>query len=178
MERSDSNLEWNARNDAGPLFGEETPPPDAETLKIRPRAVRPRLVHPNSGAALQQHADSGTVGGRRAQILDVVTRYGPVTDRNVKDLIRGLNDMNQVRPWITRMIRDGLLVDAGKTKCRVTGAPVRLVKVVATEEAEEAEGGGDAVKTKTKVVTSASSASSVAKSRACRGAAKPTEAGQ
>jgi chromosome condensin MukBEF MukE localization factor len=50
------------------------------------------------------------------------------TDRQVKTIL-GFNDMNQVRPRITELIKLGLLEEVGKTKCPITCKMVRVVNL-------------------------------------------------
>jgi len=52
-----------------------------------------------------------------------------LTDREVATALR-FQDMNAVRPIITHLRDEGLLTEAGKIKCPVTGKTVRLVTVL------------------------------------------------
>jgi len=52
-----------------------------------------------------------------------------MTDREVAARL-GFSDMNAVRPIITHLRDEGLLTEAGKIKCPVTGKTVRLVTVL------------------------------------------------
>jgi len=57
----------------------------------------------------------------------------PFTDRSCKDMMyRGgdlpFNDMNMVRPKITKLIKDGMLEECGKVKDEATKRHVRKVR--------------------------------------------------
>ena len=108
---------WNTKVDEGPLFG------------LIGKPERPRRPHPHSAKALGEHADSGRLSKRCEAILAVLeAAAGRMTDRQIK-IIMGFEDMNSVRPRITEMIRDGILVEVGETVCPVTKMTVRTVIV-------------------------------------------------
>ena len=106
--------DWNTQLDEGPLFSAMRKPP--------------RLSHRHSAKALDAHAESGRLSERCKMILTALraAQGGPMTDRQIKDALL-LDDMNSVRPRITEMVRDGILVEIGSTTCPVTGMTVRTV---------------------------------------------------
>ncbi len=55
----------------------------------------------------------------------------PLTDREIMQTLQEI-DPNNVRPEITRLKQDGLLIEVGKNKCSFTGKTVRLVTVTGT----------------------------------------------
>lgn len=68
---------------------------------------------------------------RQAQIYRMFKkRPESYTDRQVLFWLN-LDDMNQVRPRITELIRDGYLYEGKSVICSVTGRPVRTVKAYA-----------------------------------------------
>lgn len=83
-------------------------------------------VHANSLAAFR--AEAPTLSRRSEMVLDWVRSHGPATDRQVMDGL-GFRDPNAVRPRVTELVLDGLLVEIGTTRCTTTGKTVRLVDV-------------------------------------------------
>ena len=82
-------------------------------------------VHDNSHDANKALTDKET---RQRRIMKVVRGAGhPLTDREIKDSL-GYVDMNSVRPRVTELVGDGVLVECGKRRCGVTGLSVRTVK--------------------------------------------------
>lgn len=49
----------------------------------------------------------------------------PLTDREVMEILKE-GDVNNVRPEITRLTQDGLLMECGQKRCEFTGKTVRL----------------------------------------------------
>lgn len=66
---------------------------------------------------------------REREIVDVVRVFGPITDREVMERC-GYREPNAVRPRITGLIADGLLVEHDRVRCPVTGKTVRRVAVM------------------------------------------------
>lgn len=94
---------------------------------IRPSA---RCVHANSVESF--HGSKNAISDRRRAVLEVYqARPGlALTDRQVlAHLYPGKDDLNMVRPRITELIEEGLLVETGRMKCLVTGKMVRTVSV-------------------------------------------------
>jgi len=109
-------MDWNEPSDNGPLFAQVNKPI--------------RSVHPNSPLSLADAVASGLITGRRGEVIEVVRTYGPVTDRQVKEILR-LKDMNQVRPWITRCVQGRVFEELPDPVVdHETGKKVRQVKVV------------------------------------------------
>jgi hypothetical protein len=64
---------------------------------------------------------------RRNLILDAYNKSSsPLTDRQVMRLCH-YDDMNAIRPRITELIDDGVLMEVGTTTDETTGKRVRLV---------------------------------------------------
>ena len=84
-----------------------------------------RKIHANSSKAWHEIADS--LGKWQKYIFEALRNaYDPQTDRDVKAITRA-DDMNQVRPRITELIKQGLVIEVGTTTCKHTGKTVRLV---------------------------------------------------
>lgn len=66
---------------------------------------------------------------RAREIMDEIMKHGSGTDRQ---LLQRLNreDMNEVRPTITRLVKMGCLKELSTCKCAQTGHTVRVVGVV------------------------------------------------
>jgi predicted HTH transcriptional regulator len=64
--------------------------------------------------------------GRKAAIIDAMCGQA-MTDREVKNNL-SLPDMNCVRPRITELVKDGLLLEVGSKKDEATGRTVRVCR--------------------------------------------------
>lgn len=85
------------------------------------------MTHANSIATYYEELPK--LGKRADAVLGLYqTCPVPLTDREAKHL-GGFDDMNQIRPRITELIRAGLLVETGRVKCTKTGKKVRLCEV-------------------------------------------------
>lgn len=85
-------------------------------------------VHPNSTQSLNEQKEQGkTETWRRRVFIAYAYSDKPRTDRTVCHAL-GAWDSNLIRLEITRLIKDGLLRECGKTKCLWTGKSVRLVE--------------------------------------------------
>lgn len=82
-------------------------------------------IHPNSTRAYHEIADQ-LPKMQRFIYKALLSAYYPQTDRRVKAICRA-DDMNNVRPRITELIRKGLVEEVGTEICPVTGKRVRLV---------------------------------------------------
>ncbi len=83
------------------------------------------MIHANSVesyAAIQP-----TLGDKQAQVLDYIKRYGPCTDREVREGLGRLAWADAVSPRITELVALGLVTQAAKRKCQYTGRAVRVV---------------------------------------------------
>jgi len=68
---------------------------------------------------------SKTLTGRKQRILAAIHEAGPMTDREIKEYL-GYSDMNMVRPVVTNLKDDGLLIELATVRCEGTDRLVRL----------------------------------------------------
>jgi hypothetical protein len=82
------------------------------------------MIHDNSSLSYTEHKHGGSHDTWRSNVFDFYSKDRVLTDR---DVIVGLKatDVNLVRPEITRLIQDGLLIEMGKVKCSITNRTVR-----------------------------------------------------
>ncbi len=80
-------------------------------------------IHANSRTSHRQLDKAA----RRDLVLSQVPSAIGVTDRAVAEAL-GFTDMNAVRPTITHLLREGVLVEDGTTRCPSTRRTVRLVR--------------------------------------------------
>jgi len=66
-----------------------------------------------------------TLTGRKQRILAAIHEGGPMTDREIKKHL-GYSDMNMVRPIVTNLRDDGLLIEIASVRCDETDRLVRL----------------------------------------------------
>ena len=66
-----------------------------------------------------------TLTGRKQRILATIHEGGPMTDREIKEYL-GYSDMNMVRPVVTNLRDDGLLIEIATVRCDETDRLVRL----------------------------------------------------
>jgi predicted HTH transcriptional regulator len=93
-------------------------------------------VHDNSKKAIREERALGKPHTRRKEILRLLVHTGqPFTDRQIMRAL-GYQEMNQVRPRITELVKAGSLRESGKGKCPVTGKTVRLVQAPTQAEFE------------------------------------------
>lgn len=87
------------------------------------------MTHENSTKAYEEHKASGKRDCFRWRIWFAYSQFqnDGLTDREIMEIINE-PDPNNVRPEITRLKKDGLLAEIGKTKCHKTGKTVRLCK--------------------------------------------------
>lgn len=84
-------------------------------------------MHRNSQLAHAQEEANGRLGKRAATILKwLKANPRPYTDREVAARL-GYPDMNCVRPRITELVQEGLLVEVDSVRCHITGKTVRRV---------------------------------------------------
>ena len=82
-------------------------------------------IHANSSKSLKEQKAKGKTEHFRLAIFGLmVARNVPLTDREVMSILQE-QDVNNVRPEITRLKQDGLLVEVDKVKCLWTGKSVR-----------------------------------------------------
>ncbi|MBU4460358.1 MAG: hypothetical protein KJ579_07315 [Verrucomicrobia bacterium] len=87
---------------------------------------REQKVHANSIAAY--HEMSTELSGRALTVLRIYRDApAPMTDRQVLAALDPTKqDMNFVRPIITRLVDANAIVDVGSTKCKATNRTVRV----------------------------------------------------
>jgi predicted HTH transcriptional regulator len=89
----------------------------------------PKHIHENSRKSYEENERSGRGRTYRQKILELLTYTNEsMTDRAIIDTL-GVEDVNNIRPEITRLKQEGYLVEDGKTKCPHTGKTVRTVKI-------------------------------------------------
>lgn len=87
------------------------------------------MIHPNSTASYNEQREKGKTNHFRKAIFDLLSNSkAPMTDR---DFMVALNedDVNNVRPEVTRLKQDGLIVEVGKVTCPYTGKKVRQTMI-------------------------------------------------
>jgi hypothetical protein len=83
------------------------------------------MVHENSTKSYEEQKASGSVESWRRRVYEAFrSSEHPRTDRSIMEQFK-VTDANLVRPEITRLIRDRILQEEGKTKCMWTGKTVR-----------------------------------------------------
>jgi hypothetical protein len=92
-----------------------------------PERAPERALHLHS---LEAHADAeAELGARARAIRDWLRKFGPATDRQVKNALFGEGaDMNMVRPRITDLINARQAHEVGEVVDEVTGRHVRRVR--------------------------------------------------
>ena len=86
-----------------------------------------KLIHQNSRDSYQENEAYGKGETFRNRIINLLTYTDrPMTDRQIINALR-VEDVNNIRPEITRLKQQGVLIEAGKTKCPITGKTVRTV---------------------------------------------------
>ena len=81
-------------------------------------------VHPNSRKSWEEARQN--LPKRKRLVLDAFISSGAGTDRDILERT-ALTEPNMVRPSISGLVKDGMLIEIGSTKCKVTGKRVRLV---------------------------------------------------
>ncbi len=90
-------------------------------------------LHEHSDRSRKQEKLSGRSSCIRESIFHMlVARGAPMTDREIAGVL-GEDDLNNVRPEITRLRDAGLVREVGNTKCSITRRKVRLVRNKGTE---------------------------------------------
>lgn len=85
------------------------------------------MVRDTSIDSYYRCVDEGIVTGRQLEVLDWVRDTPLRTDRELAVLL-GVDDPNYVRPRRKELVDLGLVVDAGKRVCSVTGRKVYVWK--------------------------------------------------
>ncbi len=85
-------------------------------------------IHDNSVKSYAEQSQSGSTEGFRKSVFRLISESKePMTDRRLMSALKE-SDCNNVRPEVTRLKDDGLIVEAGKVKCTTTGKTVRCTK--------------------------------------------------
>jgi hypothetical protein len=83
-------------------------------------------MHNNSLVCYDQ--EKAKLGARSKKILEWMEGWEhPASDRTIKSRM-GYEEVNNVQPRITELIKAGLVKEVGKIKCSTTGKTVRLVQ--------------------------------------------------
>lgn len=69
------------------------------------------------------------LGARQLRVWSIINECGPCTDREILEILGG-DDMNQVRPRVTELIRMGHAREYDKMECPVTYRRVRRVAAI------------------------------------------------
>lgn len=86
-------------------------------------------IHDNSTKSYRENESSGKGETYRKKIVDLLTKANePMTDRQIINTLE-VQDVNNIRPEITRLKQAGVLIEAGKKKCPITGKTVRTVRI-------------------------------------------------
>lgn len=84
-------------------------------------------IHDHSRKSHREHEGSGRGRTYREKIIDLLTEFNvPMTDRQIWVCLH-VQDVNNIRPEITRLKQAGLIEEAGKILCPITGKTVRTV---------------------------------------------------
>jgi hypothetical protein len=85
------------------------------------------MIHDNSRESHRHNEESGKGATCRKLVIAILQAAdGPMTDREILNSSDEFYDVNSVRPQITRLIKDGIVEECGKTTCPDTGRTVRL----------------------------------------------------
>lgn len=98
---------------------------------------RRQSLHVNSLQALWEGRDE-LFGKREQAVLQALRAFGPMTDREVM-LRLDFADPNAVRPRITGLIEEGVLVECGEKQDPITGKTVRIVRIAENPLTPQAE---------------------------------------
>jgi hypothetical protein len=83
-----------------------------------------KAIHQNSTRSLNEERASGSSEGFRFAIWKLLCEKA-MTDRELM-LELGTSDPNNIRPEVTRLKQDGLVLECGKRICAVTKKQVRI----------------------------------------------------
>ena len=81
-------------------------------------------VHPNSRRSWEEARQE--LPKRKRIVIDAFISGGAATDRDIMKRT-AFTEPNMVRPSISALLKDDMLVEVGTTKCKVTGKRVRIV---------------------------------------------------
>ena len=91
-------------------------------------------VHAHSCEAFAAFRAEGAAGRRQRRILELASKRATWTDREMAEAL-GFDDLNAVRPRVTEMLADGLLVECGACQCPRSGRKVRLWRLASSADA-------------------------------------------
>lgn len=74
-----------------------------------------------------------TLGERQRLVYELIRRYPEHTDRELAQLA-GAGDPNQVRPRRSELSDKGLVAEAGKRRCEVTGKLAMTWRIVTHQD--------------------------------------------
>jgi hypothetical protein len=83
----------------------------------------------NSTESHKQHKESGKAGHYRRRIYELLLLTGVASSDRQLMAALGVTDPNYVRPEVTRLIKDGILVSVGNFPCEFTGRVVRRTEL-------------------------------------------------
>ena len=83
------------------------------------------MIHNNSMSAYES---LDGLSKRCRKVVGALSNLGVATDRAIKDYLM-LPDMNNVRPRVTELLKEGLLEECGVELCSVTNKTVRKVRL-------------------------------------------------
>lgn len=87
------------------------------------------MVHKNSTLSLEEQQLRGKTESYRHKVYSLLITSGiAMTDRQMMEMLNE-DDVNNIRPEITRLKQDGILRECGLKVCSRTGKLVRLVEV-------------------------------------------------
>ena len=87
-----------------------------------------KLIHQNSKDSFKGYKKYSQDSFRRRIYEAYKHSESALTDREVMRILAE-SDVNNIRPEITRLKQDGLLVEVGKTQCKETFKTVRIIKI-------------------------------------------------
>lgn len=96
-------------------------------MSTSPKQSRRQEMHVNSLAAFWE-GEEMLFGKRELAVLAALRAHGPMTDREVM-LRLDFSDPNAVRPRITGLMEDGVLVECGEKSDPITRKTVRIVRI-------------------------------------------------
>lgn len=79
-------------------------------------------------SVLSYHEITETLGERQRVVYDLILRYPGRTDRELAKLALA-GDPNQIRPRRTELVDRGVIEEAGKRRCEVTGKLAKTWRV-------------------------------------------------
>ena len=87
----------------------------------------PAGMHSNSLAAYAENK-TRVFAERQEQVIAHVSQFGPVTDREIVEGLR-FGDMNAVRPRVTELVADGVLIEYDHVIDPATNRTVRRTAI-------------------------------------------------